>query len=93
VVAILLLTLGNWNGPTTRSALVHWVGTRSYAIYLVHTLILYKVYQLTVGWVGKTGAIMAFLAVTAVVSEIGYRWIEIPAGRWLASRVRNRVNS
>jgi peptidoglycan/LPS O-acetylase OafA/YrhL len=92
VVAILVLTLANWNGPTTRSALVHWVGTRSYAIYLVHTLILYKVYQLTVGWVGKTGAVIAFLAVTAAAAEFGYRWIEVPAGRWLAERVVGRAD-
>jgi hypothetical protein len=63
------------------------VGTRSYPIYLVHTLILYKIYQLTVGPLGKTGAIVVFVLVTCTIAEICYRFVEVPAGRWISQRV------
>lgn len=57
---------------------MRWTATRSYAIYLVHTLILYRVYEHTVGSFGETGAVIAFLVVTALVSEAMYRWVESP---------------
>ncbi|NUS42475.1 MAG: acyltransferase [Mycobacteriaceae bacterium] len=87
VVGTLVVMLGRWDGPATKSAVVHWIGTRSYPIYLLHTLLLYKTYQLTVGTLGKTGAVLAFLAATALVSEAAYRWIEVPASRWISDRV------
>jgi len=52
------------------------VGTRSYAIYLLHTLILYRVFEFCAGWLGTTGAIIAFLAVTAAASEVAFRVVE-----------------
>ena len=84
LVAVCVAVLAKRNGPVARSAVVRWIGTRSYAIYLVHTLILYRTYELTVGKLGTTGAIVAFLIVTAVVSEILYRWVELPGGRWIS---------
>ena len=58
---------------------MRWIATRSYAIYLLHTLILYRVYENTVGSFGKTGAVLAFLLVTALASEVLYRFVEVPA--------------
>ncbi|RVW02122.1 acyltransferase family protein [Rhodococcus xishaensis] len=88
VVALLVLVLGHYRGRPTRWAVVRWTATRSYAIYLVHTLILYRVYENTVGPFGPTGAVLAFLVVTAGVSEVLYRWVEVPAARWLSARTR-----
>lgn len=88
VVTALVVLLGRWRGGPTRWAVVRWTATRSYAIYLVHTLILYRVYENAVGPFGRTGAIVAFLIATAIVSEVLYRWVELPAARWLAERTR-----
>lgn len=86
VVAITLLLLGKRDGPIARSSVVRWIGTRSYPIYLVHTLILYRAYDYTVGHLGTTGAIAVFLVVTGLVSEVLYRCVEVPAGRWISAR-------
>ncbi|RVW02555.1 acyltransferase family protein [Rhodococcus spongiicola] len=88
VVAALVLMLGRYRGRPTRWAVIRWTATRSYAIYLVHTLILYRVYENAVGPFGPTGAVIAFLIVTAGVSEVLYRWVEVPAARWLSARTR-----
>jgi peptidoglycan/LPS O-acetylase OafA/YrhL len=88
VAAVCVLALARRRGRISRARVVYWLGTRSYPIYLVHTLILYKVYQLTSGFLGRTGGIIAFLAVTAAVSEAAYRWVEVPAGNWISQRVR-----
>ena len=86
VVTAVVVLLADRDGIVARSRAVHWVGTRSYAIYLLHTLILYRVFENTVAWFGTTGAIVAFLAVTAFASEVSYRFIEVPSGRWIAAR-------
>lgn len=88
VVTVLVLVLGRYRGRPTRWSVIRWTATRSYAIYLVHTLILYRVYEHAVGPLGQTGAVIAFLVVTAAVSEVLYRWVEVPAARWLSARTR-----
>jgi peptidoglycan/LPS O-acetylase OafA/YrhL len=70
---------------------VRWVGTRSYAIYLLHTLILYRVFELSVDWFGTTGAVLVFLVVTGLAAEIAYRAVEVPAGRWITARLNRRA--
>ena len=80
------------NGVPTRWPVVKWLSTRSYVIYLVHTLILYRVVENTVLYVGPTLAFALFLLATAAVAEIGYRWVELPGARaitaWRNSRSR-----
>ncbi len=88
VVTALVFVLGRYSGRPTRWSVIRWTATRSYAIYLVHTLILYRVYEHAVGPLGRTGAVIAFLIVTAAVSETIYRCVEVPAARWLAARTR-----
>ncbi|MDH6282247.1 acyltransferase family protein [Prescottella agglutinans] len=88
VVTALVFVVGRYRGGPTRWAVVRWTATRSYAIYLVHTLILYRVYEHAVGPLGRTGAVIAFLVVTAAVSDVLYRWVEVPAARWLSERTR-----
>ncbi|WP_072691153.1 acyltransferase family protein [Rhodococcus marinonascens] len=93
VVTLSVVLIGRYNGPAAHWAVIRWTATRSYAIYLVHTLVLYRVYETAVGPFGATGAVVAFLVVTALVSEALYRWVEIPSTRWvaaLAERMRRR---
>ncbi|RZK95289.1 MAG: acyltransferase [Rhodococcus sp. (in: high G+C Gram-positive bacteria)] len=86
VVTACVVLVGRYDGPAAHWAVVRWTATRSYAIYLVHTLILYRVYEHTVGSFGETGAVIAFLVVTALVAEALYRWVEVPATRWVTAR-------
>lgn len=90
VVTATVVALAHCRGSIASSRAVHWVGTRSYAIYLLHTLILYRVFEHTAGWFGTTGAIVAFLIVTAVAAEVAYRVVEVPAGRWITDRLNRR---
>lgn len=86
VVTACVVLIGRYDGPATRWPVVRWTAERGYVIYLVHTLILYRVYENAVGYLGTTGAVTVFLAVTAVVAEVVYRWVELPATRWVAAR-------
>lgn len=88
VVTGLVLLLGRYDGRIGNLWIVRWTGTRSYAIYLVHTLILYRVYENVVPYTGPTGAVLAFVLVTAGISEAVYRWVETPAATWLNARLR-----
>lgn len=67
-----------------RTRIVHWLATRSYTIYLVHTLVLYKVYLLVEPHLGATVAVVVFAVVTGVVSDVMYRYVETPAARWIS---------
>ncbi|QBJ96657.1 acyltransferase [Rhodococcus sp. ABRD24] len=87
VVTAWVVLLGRYSGPPTRWAVIRWTASRSYAIYLVHTLILYRVYEHAVVPFGRTGAVVVFLIATAAVSEMLYRWVEVPGARWISARV------
>ena len=86
VVALTVLLLAKNNSAIARSAIVRWLGTRSYAIYLLHTLILYRTYEWTVDYIGQNAAIATFLLVTGLASEALYRWVELPGSRWISVR-------
>lgn len=85
VVAVAVLALARYDGALARWSVVRWTGTRSYAIYLLHTLILYRAYDWTVGALGKTGAVVVFVTATALAAELLYRGVEVPAGRWIGA--------
>ncbi|MCE4264850.1 acyltransferase family protein [Rhodococcus globerulus] len=95
VVAAAVVLIGRYDGGPTRWAFVKWLSTRSYIIYLVHTLILYRVVENTTPHVGPTLAFGLFLVVTAVVAEFGYRWVELPGARAITAwrNKRSRVES
>ncbi len=85
VVTATVVLLARYDGRLARSRVVYWTATRSFAIYLVHTLVLYRVYENTVGHLGRTGAVLAFAVVCGLVSEALYRFVEVPAGRWITT--------
>ncbi|WP_420753246.1 acyltransferase family protein [Rhodococcus sp. O3] len=91
VVTATVVLLARYDGRLAHSRIVYWTATRSFAIYLVHTLVLYRVYENTVGHLGRTGAVLAFVVVCALVSEALYRCVEVPAGRWITDRWVRRV--
>jgi peptidoglycan/LPS O-acetylase OafA/YrhL len=88
VVTGTVLLLARYDGPITRWPIIGWIGTRSYAIYLIHTLVLYRIYAAVEPHFGPTAAVLAFLTGTAALAEIIYRWIELPAARHISTRYR-----
>ncbi|MFD4369094.1 acyltransferase family protein [Rhodococcus sp. NPDC058521] len=91
VVTACVVLIGRYDGQMNNWAVVRWTAQRSYTIYLVHTLVLYRVYENTVGHFGQTGAIIAFLVVMAAVAEALYRWVEVPAARKIAAWTDRRA--
>lgn len=91
VVTAVVLLLATYDGPLAHARAVKWMASRSYTIYLLHTLILYRAYDLTVGIFGKTGAVLTFLVITGLLSEALYRWVEVPSARWLTAKYRART--
>ena len=57
-----------------------WIGTRSYGMYLYH----WPIYQIMRGVAGRPLTVVEFvvaLAITAVVTEVSFRFIEMPIRR------------
>lgn len=89
VVTGIVLVVGRYGGRANEWASVHWLSSRSYGVYLLHTLILYRLYNYTEPYVGKTGAVLAFLVVLVAVVEVFHRLVEKPAGRWIGEKTKN----
>ena len=77
---------GAWAGPILGNPVLLWIGVRSYGIYLFH----WPIYQIIRGVAGRALTVAEFalaLALTAVVAEASYRFVEMPirrrhVGRW-----------
>jgi peptidoglycan/LPS O-acetylase OafA/YrhL len=71
--------------------ILHWVGERSYSLYIVHLLVLVELTRLAGSGhsMGKLAAVIAVpgLAVSLAVSAATYRWVERP---FLALKTRPR---
>ncbi|WP_084611762.1 acyltransferase family protein [Tomitella biformata] len=89
VVTGLVMVVGKYRGRLNDWGPVHWLSSRSFGIYLLHTLMLYSIFNFTEPYLGTTGAVLAFLLVLFVLVEAFYRWIEQPAGRWIGRRTKN----
>lgn len=86
VVFASVVLVSRYNGRFAHLRVVDWVATRSYAIYLTHTLVMYRVYENTVGFVGRTGAVVCLLVGCGLAAELLYRFVEVPAARWISTR-------
>lgn len=92
-----------WRGVATSrrgNPAMHYLGERSYSIYLLHPLVIWLMrprlqgmYELLVGSIGAFGAWMAcaavLLAVLLVLCEASYRLVELPGiqlGGWFNRR-------
>jgi peptidoglycan/LPS O-acetylase OafA/YrhL len=71
-------------GPIT------WLGRVSYSLYLVHTPVAY----FCSAWLGERSPYLAFavfVIITAIVSELSFRWIEAPGIRLGRRLTRDRA--
>ncbi|MBJ7308734.1 acyltransferase family protein [Rugamonas sp. CCM 8940] len=72
------------SSPWTGGGLVQWFGTRSYSLYLWHWPIVVALVFLDRQ--RQMPAIVLGLALTLLLGEASYRWIERPSQRWLVAR-------
>lgn len=81
--------LGSVSGP-----FAVYLGEISYSIYMVHLGVGLFLFQVVLGgWQARDvptalAVVMGGLVAVTLVSAATYRWIEIPARRWLVSRAR-----
>jgi len=74
--AALVLWTARTDSPWTGHALAQWLGTRSYSLYLWHWPI--AVALLYLGVQNDVVAITASLALTVLLGDLSYRWVETP---------------
>lgn len=92
--------LCTWRGvakPQHGNPVMHYLGERSYSIYLLHPLVIWltraRLQDLYAAWAGGMGALAAWLACAAlllavllVLCEVSYRLVELPGirvGAWI----------
>ncbi|MEU5841215.1 acyltransferase [Rhodococcus sp. NPDC047139] len=86
VIFAAVVLVARYDGRFAHSPAVVWVATRSYCIYLTHTLVMYRIYENTVGIAGTTVAIALVLIGCGLVAEVLYRTVEVPAAQWIKNR-------
>jgi peptidoglycan/LPS O-acetylase OafA/YrhL len=78
---------GSLAGPVLGNPLFLWVGTRSYGLYLYHWPI-YQIIREVAGNPLTVGEFIGAMAITLVITELSYRYVEMPirrrvVGEWL----------
>lgn len=86
--------------PLFSAPLFYWLGSRAYAIYLLHYPVMVLLKQ--TGWLAMlaeagtiariTAYLLALLAI-GMAAELGYRGIERPCHRWVKNRVKLLANA
>lgn len=78
--------------PVMESAVMHWLGQRSFGLYMVHMLFIHAIDGIWppqgLNWPGFVAAQAAIATLTLGAAEGAFRWIEVPGRRairhWLA---------
>jgi peptidoglycan/LPS O-acetylase OafA/YrhL len=81
---------GSNAGPVLGNPVLNWIGTRSYGLYLYH----WPIYQIIRGTAGKqltVNEFVAAMAVTVVITELSYRFVEMPIRRQQVGRWWDRI--
>lgn len=82
LIAILLtVLLVRMDGPVCRSAFIKNWAKRTYAVYLVHMLAMYPLFQLLLPHVDGTLLVVLGLVSVALLTEVMHRFVEAPADR------------
>lgn len=106
VVAAVLVWLASYGkgyilGYGDRAGVLSWLGSRSYAIYLIHMPVFKIVHELTVRYLLVTGqpytpVVVPFLILGAIflivaLAELNYRYVEEPLRRIGSERARCKL--
>ena len=81
--AALLLALARGRAAPLASRPVHWLGAISYATYLSHFLLWKAVKLFLPAGPQPAAIIVAYLLLVLIASHVLYRWLELPAQRWI----------
>lgn len=102
-IALFSAILSGETYPTFLSALLQWIGARSYSIYLCHLSVIYALQKALIVKTDFTGpsssylfgiAWVCYLSLTMMAADLSYRFIERPAlRRFSSSRVIPRETS
>ena len=71
---------GAMAGPLLGNPVLNWIGTRSYGLYLYHWPI-YQIIRETAGAKLTVAEFATAMAITAVITELSYRFVEMPIRR------------
>ncbi|MDB5793376.1 MAG: hypothetical protein JWQ80_3400 [Massilia sp.] len=73
-----------------RTDIVQWLGSRSYSLYLVHWLVFVWMRLRGFDDFSNLAVLAGGLALVAVLSELMYRWVEVPSQRFNPQNLDNR---
>ncbi|QNB00854.1 acyltransferase [Massilia sp. Se16.2.3] len=73
-----------------RTDLAQWLGSRSYSLYLVHWLVFVWLQLRGHGDFSNWAVLLGALAAVAGLSELMYRWVEMPSKRFNPRSLDNR---
>jgi peptidoglycan/LPS O-acetylase OafA/YrhL len=93
IVPALLVAAAGTLAPSRVNRLAEWAGQRSYGLYLWHFPVILVAYERGIAYappvLGYWWARIAFiLVITAILAEVSYRAIEMPAQRWAKLRLQ-----
>lgn len=74
---LLILVVMYLSGPITKSAFVKAWSARTYAIYLIHPVVIYPTLAALAPAIGNIPALLVALAFTAAVTEVLHRYVEM----------------
>ncbi|MEJ2852524.1 MULTISPECIES: acyltransferase family protein [unclassified Saccharothrix] len=81
IAVLVTVLLVRMDGPVCRSAFVKAWAKRTYAVYLVHMLAMYPLFELLVPHVDGTLLVVLGLVSVALLTEVAHRFVEAPADR------------
>lgn len=78
VVILVISTIWKPLRHGLHNAVLQWVGTRSYSIYLLHGTVLFTFIRLHPGAVLPLSLLLPYIGITLVLSETFHRTVELP---------------
>ena len=92
IVPALLVAAAGTLAPSRVNRLAEWAGQRSYGLYLWHFPVILVAYERGIAYAPPVlnhwwARIVFVLAITAILADVSYRSIEMPAQRWAKGRL------
>lgn len=93
IVPALLVAAAGTLAPSRVNRLAEWAGQRSYGLYLWHFPVILVAYERGIAYAPPVlsywwARIAFILVITAILADVSYRAIEMPAQRWAKLRLQ-----